>query len=211
MSRAQERSTAIRAERVPTFSNPWGLLAITSTSGTGPKTFTCTWYSASRLKGARGRACTGAAGAPHSSCCSGSMCSVYIYKNPSVSALFLDVLYSQRTDRSLTEAGGYQALSVETRRCEPACGRCGCLSLHSLGSQCHLANMTAQRGGIKRGLGGRSARKAIYVTRTVQRALLVRIVQSVCIYVASRAAQDTSATMTELCVQNVPRERTNQQ
>ena len=31
-------STAIRAERVPTFSNPWGLLAITSTSGTGPKT-----------------------------------------------------------------------------------------------------------------------------------------------------------------------------
>jgi hypothetical protein len=39
MSRAQERSTAIRAERVPTFSSPWGLLAITSTSGTGPKTF----------------------------------------------------------------------------------------------------------------------------------------------------------------------------
>jgi hypothetical protein len=39
MSRAQERSTAIRAERVPTFSNPWGLLAMTSTSGTGPKTF----------------------------------------------------------------------------------------------------------------------------------------------------------------------------
>jgi hypothetical protein len=37
MSRAQERSTAIRAERVPTFSNPWGLLAITSTPGTGPK------------------------------------------------------------------------------------------------------------------------------------------------------------------------------
>jgi hypothetical protein len=36
---AEERSTAIRAERVPTFSNPWGLLAITSTSGTGPKTF----------------------------------------------------------------------------------------------------------------------------------------------------------------------------
>jgi hypothetical protein len=38
MSRAQERSTAIRAEGVPTFSNPWGLLAITSTPGTGPKT-----------------------------------------------------------------------------------------------------------------------------------------------------------------------------
>jgi hypothetical protein len=38
MSRAQERSTAIRAERAPTFSNPWGLLAITSTSGTGPRT-----------------------------------------------------------------------------------------------------------------------------------------------------------------------------
>jgi hypothetical protein len=37
MSRAQERSTAIRAERVPTFSNPWGLLATTPTSGTGPK------------------------------------------------------------------------------------------------------------------------------------------------------------------------------
>jgi hypothetical protein len=40
MPRAQERSTAIRAKRVPTFSNPWGLLAIcmTSTPGTGPKT-----------------------------------------------------------------------------------------------------------------------------------------------------------------------------
>jgi hypothetical protein len=33
---------AIRAERVPTFSNPWGLLAITSTPGTGPKTFDAT-------------------------------------------------------------------------------------------------------------------------------------------------------------------------
>jgi hypothetical protein len=41
MSRAQERSTAIRAERVPTFSNPCGLLAITSTSGTGPRTSPC--------------------------------------------------------------------------------------------------------------------------------------------------------------------------
>jgi hypothetical protein len=38
MSRAQERSTAIRAERVPAFSSPWGLLATTPTSGTGPKT-----------------------------------------------------------------------------------------------------------------------------------------------------------------------------
>jgi hypothetical protein len=35
MSRAQERSTAIRAERAPAFSGPWGLLAITPTSGAG--------------------------------------------------------------------------------------------------------------------------------------------------------------------------------
>jgi hypothetical protein len=41
MPRAQECSTAIRAERAPTFSNPWGLLAITPTSGTGPKTCFC--------------------------------------------------------------------------------------------------------------------------------------------------------------------------
>jgi hypothetical protein len=39
MPRAQERSTAIRAERVPTFSNPCGLLAITPISGTGPRTY----------------------------------------------------------------------------------------------------------------------------------------------------------------------------
>jgi hypothetical protein len=41
-ARCQERRNAsppsARAERVPTFSNPWSLLAITSTSGTGPKT-----------------------------------------------------------------------------------------------------------------------------------------------------------------------------
>ena len=47
-----------------------------SNEACSPAVFTCTWYSASRLPEARGRACAGAASASYASCRSDSL---YIY------------------------------------------------------------------------------------------------------------------------------------